>query len=336
MPAIARFDDTYARLLRGFVDRGLPDGTRVRVADSDLSVELLLRGTGGILLRFPATVASMDDGWTYTVKALPGRGERVVVRCAETLFRADWDLSASATADKATEDPAGNILATVIEHNRVFGEWTQGGGSVSRVERMEHPDDPADTLHPELRRWLAALYMEGKSLNDGPALSWWAGTPGDRRAVGKGITTGSGAEPVYRLGPEEVAVLDTAHLEHLEQMNTAGTAVWVNATLTLLVACASGSWNVWKSYSLGAMPWYAVAAIVSVGVAVLWIPLGQALRSPRERWLFRGSPAPAKWVLIALAVIGMLPWSGPCCLAGFPLGGWIVYLLLDKKTKRLL
>ncbi len=329
MPAIARFDDAYAKLLRGFVEQGLPDGTRTRAGDADFSVEPLLRGTGGIVMRFPAPVASMDDGWTYTVKVLPGAGERVVVRCAETLFRTVWDA--------ATEpDIAGSVLATLVEHNRVFGEWVEAGNAVTRVQRTELPDDPADTPHPEFRSWLSRLYMGGKSLNDGPALEWWDGARGDKRSVGGAITTGSGNDPFYRLGPDAGPALDAAHLEHLHHMHSAGTAVWVTAAMTLLVACAGGSWNTWKSYSIGAMPTLAIAAAVSVGVVVLWVPLGQALRSPSERWLFRKSPAAARWVLLGLAVVGMLPCSLPCCMVGFPVGGWVVYLLLDHRAKALL
>lgn len=345
MPAIARFDEPYAQLLRGFVEQGLPDGTRARHSAGDLSVDQLLRQQSGILLRFPAHAASMDDGWNYSVKVLPGKGDRVAVRCAETLFRHVWDRATSPELQPQPGEPpvdlAAIIVATVTEHNRAFGEWVDGGGEVTRIERAELPDDPADALHPDFQRWLADLYRQGKSLSDGPANGWWS-APGDRRSIGAGITTGSGADPFYRLGPDAGEALDSAHLEHLESLKTAGTAAWIVAALMMLIACGGISfhgwqgWEAFQGYSLGAIPYYMLADTFGGFVALLWIPLGQGLRAPSRRWLFRRGPAAARYVMIGLAVIGMLPCAGPCCLAGFPVGGWIIYLLVDERAKRLL
>lgn len=339
MAAIASFQEPYSHLLRGLVEQGVPDGTRGRFPDGDFSVDLLLRGQGGITLRFPAPVASMDDAWNYSIKVLTGKGDRVAVRCAETLFRHVWDRTTPAELAEpgaSSTDLAAIILATVLEHNRSFAAWIDGGGHVTRIERAEHPDDPADTLHPDFHRWLADLYKHGKSLSDGPAAGWWASTPADRKALGAGIRIGSGSDPFYRLGPDATEALDVAHQEHLARMGTAGTAAWVVAALMMLIACSGLSWHGFQGYNLQAIPYWMLADFLSGVVALLWLPLGQGLRSPHQRWLFAKGPSAARFTYVGLAIAGMLPCAGPCCLVGLPVGGWIVYLLLDERAKRLL
>lgn len=330
MPAISRFDEPYARLLRGFVEGGLPDGTRARVAQGDFSTEQLLRQSGGILLRFPAPHASMDDGWVYTVKVLPGRGARVAVRCEATLYRHVFDAS------DAASDLAASILATVAEQNRVFGAWVEGGGSVSRVERAELPDDPADTIHPDFQRWLNERYRSGGSLNDGPAAGWWASQPGDRRAIGAAIAAGAGGERQYRLGPDVAEALDPAHQAHVERLHTAGALVWAAAALMLMVGCAGFGWHGWRVYLVRSVPWETVADGLSVIGAGVWMVLGRELRRPGTRWLFRRNAAVGRGLLMGLAAFGMLPCVGPCCLGALPIGGWVVYLLLDARSPRVL
>lgn len=331
MAAIARFDEPYARLLRGFVEAGLPDGTRARVPDGDFSTEQLLRQSGGILLRFPAPHASMDDGWTYTVKVLPGRGQRVAVRCEATLYRHVFEGE-----DAASDTLAASILATVAEQNRVFGAWVEGGGSVSRVERAELPDDPADTIHPDFQRWLNDRYRSGGSLNDGPAAGWWAGQPGDRRAVGAAIAMGAGGERQYRLGPMAAESLDPAHQAHAERLHTAGAVVWAAAAMMLMVGCAGFGWHGWKVYVLRSVPWETVADALSVVGSVFWILLGRELRNPAARWLFRRDARVGRGLLMGLAAVGALPCAGPCCLGGLPIAAWVIYLLADARTRRVL
>ena len=330
MAAIAQFDEPYARLLRGFVELGVPDGTRSRSAAGDLSVEQLLRQSGGILLRFPAAASSMDDGWVYTVKVIPGKGQRVAVRCAETLFRYVFDGANVASG----ETLAGTILATVREQNRIFGEWVDQGGEVSRVERAEHPDDPADTLHPDLLRWLSNLYRQGRSLNDGPGAGWWASAPVDRKALGAAIGVGAGAEPFYRLGPDSPQGLDAAHQQHLDRLRTAGTMTWVVAALMMLAACSGLSFHSWQSYTLRSIRWESVIDVVGGGVSILWLLLGRELRATNRRWIFRKNVVAGRIALIVLASIGMVP--APCCLGGLPVAVWVIYLLVDPRAKLLL
>ena len=158
--------------------------------------------------------------------------------------------------------------------------------------------------------------------------------PSHRRALGAAIGVGAGAEPFYRLGPDSAQGLDAAHQQHLDRLRTAGTVTWVVAALMMLAACSGLSWHSWQTYTLGSIRWESMLDLLSGGTSMLWLLLGRELRASNRRWIFRKNVAVGRVALIVLATAGMVP--APCCLGGLPVAVWVIYLLVDPRSKLLL
>lgn len=326
---IAGHDGPWARLIRGLVEAGLPDHTRMVVAapvDGALSTEELLRfdpGGAAVTLRF-GSGAPLDEEYVYTLRVAVDRvGVSVLARCPETLFHHVW-------AGTPLEALAPRLLADLRAHTRAFVDWRLQGGEPGYAERLAIGDGPATPPDAGFVRFLDDLYRSGHRLDEGPARGWWGGGPA---AGPTAITTGMGIDRVYHLGGP---VEDPEVAAWRGRFATAGRLWYALLAVQGLAALGTFSWTAWTWWKVGAPPWGGVASLLAAGLAMgLYGVLGQALVHPRERWVQRHSVA-ARWTLVALAVLAGLPCTGVCCVAGLPLAGWTIRLLADDRAVKVL
>lgn len=329
---IAGFDGPWPRLIRGFVDLGLPDHTRLVVAappEGAVSVEALLKpdAAGGALELMFGGGPGLDDTYTYTVRlAHESRGVSVLVRSPDTLFHHVW-------AGHPVESLPGRILADLRAHTAAFVEWRRQGGEPSYAERMAIPDGASSPAPAEFVRFLDALYRAGHRLDEGPARGWWGRSGAAQAPSTPAITAGLGIDRSYRLG---TAVEDDPELRaHRDRLASAGKLLVGLGALYVATAALSAVYTVWAWYRSGAPPWAALATTFGGGLSGVLVALsGQALLDLRRRWLFRDSETIRTW-LVGVSVLVMLPCSGACCVVGFPVGVWTLWLVLDDKSRRL-
>lgn len=342
MPAIADSDDVYAWLIRGFVEAGLPDhtrGDREWLASGALSLEGFVaeRGADGVVLEFLGQAQDRpapDDEYTYRVVVeRDADGARIVVRSEDTLFHhvfASWGggsppRNAPPRGDEL-ERFAEQIVVEVRSHNARFTEWRAQGGVVTLGQRRGLPPANGAPADRALVATIDTLLRNHRSVAEGPANKWWV-----KAAPSAGpakIEAGLGIEPQYitRKAGTQLTAEDVAHAARLR---TAGAVLMASSALSALVFVGAVLASGWNMYQQGprwvlAQGWPTAASVgasfVFVGVHLV---AGYKLRSLRARGLVLG-----------LTILGMLPCLAPCCLGGFPVGAWVLYLLRDERSKK--
>lgn len=319
MPAIAGFDDLHAWLIRGFVEAGVPDvtGSSSFLPDGGLDLDSLYtdQGASGLLLTFLGQAQDApvpDDEYTYTVCVVrDATGERVVVRCAETLYHHTF-------AGVPAPQLGVQILTHVRAHNEAFTAWRAKGGAISYAERLSIPEVRGVACDRGLVALLADLRRKGVPLSAGPASAWWGVS---RQAMGAAIKAGKGQDPTYRLGkgPTEAEQAVAENQEYADRVRKVGG--WL-----LGVGGASLFWL----FAGTGVAWYKYGSSYAAGVAVgaFVFAFAFAFAGWQMRSLRMLTP-----VRIAL-VVAMLPCVGPCCVAGAPLGAWGLWVLKDPRARR--
>lgn len=330
---IGGFDGPWPRLLRGFVELGLPDQTRLVAAAPEtgaVSAEPLLQpdSNGPALHLVFGAGPGLDEEYTYTLRVVvEPRGVSVLVRSPDTLFHHVW-------AGLPLESLPARILADLRAHTEAFVAWRSQGGEPGYAERLAIPDGASSPAGADFVRFLDALYRAGHRLDEGPARGWWGRSGAAQAQSVPLITAGLGQDRSYRLGTglEE----DPALRDHRDRLVFAGQLLVALGGVYFLTAGITFIYTIWAWFTAGAPPWAALATTLGGGATSILLGLaGQALVDLRRRWLFPQSDA-IRILLIGVSLLVMMPCSGACCVVGLPIGGYTLWLLIDGKTTRLL
>lgn len=314
MAAIAGFDDLHAWLVRGFVEAGVREGTSA-TPEGALDVGSFLgdQGAGGLQLHFLGQAGAdpvPEDEYVYQVYVVrDATGERVIARCAETVYHQVF-------ADRPRETVGARVVAHIRQHNDRLTAWRAQGGEVSYAERLSIPEVRGVACERALVQHVAELRRRGVALEAGPAQGWWTMS---RAQVGAAITAGKGAEPTYRLGKDRSADMEAAeNRAFADRVRPVGTAFAVLGGLGLLYVVGGGAATWWTYGSR-----YGAAVIAS---GLLWsaaaLVCGLKMRALRSLTLVR-----------VLAALTMLPCWGACCMAGLPLGAWALWVLKEPRAR---
>lgn len=323
-PAVGAANCVHAWLLRGLVECGLPDVTLGGVVPEAGAVNAenirLNRGVDGVLLCFPGF--EPGEEWVYAL-TVAGAASAVHVRCRDTLF-------SQAYAGLPVDALGPRILADVRAHNEAFVRWRAGGGQVSVAEQRTIGEARGIECSRDLGDFLERRYRTGQTLGNGPAEGWWiAGM--SRKVQGGQIVAGVGNDPTYRLNAESPIHDRPEYRLYAESLRTLGTVMLVSGIAGLLVAGVGFTWAGYNVFSqrvdvLVLSAWEANVGplLVFVGgmsYGVAHVLGGLRLRALRNLWLVR-----------VCAAVGILPCVGACWLLGLPLGGWVLWKLVDEKA----
>lgn len=260
-----------------------------------------------------------EDEYTYQVVVIAGpSAPQVMVRSVDTLFHAVFDPS-------PREAVAAHVLGEMRRHNESFTAWRSQGGQTTYAQRAALPDAPGLPADQKLVQVLETLRRAGRSVEEGPRNKWWikAGT-----AVPIKIEAGLGQEPVYQTR-KDAATLDPEDIEHSERLRSAGTWLLVFGSLSLVVmllASALSGWNVYL-YGFSDLAGQGIGAIIST-IGSIFFAMFQFVAG----WLLRGLKR--RKIVMVLVILSMLPCVAPCCVAGIPLGIWVLMLLRNERSTR--
>ncbi len=322
--AMGAADDLLAWVLRGWVEAGVPDLTLggTLLESGSFSAENVRRqaGSEGILLSFP----SFDPGeeWVYVVVAA---GSSVHVTCGDTLF-------SHAYAGIAAHEVGGRILADVRAHNEAFGRWRAEGGAVGLAESRSIRSPRGEGTSRVLVELLEKRYAVGRTLQSGPEEGWWLQAH-TAAALGGAIRVGEGVDPTYRLGAIGPALENPEQRAYAASIRSLGGWVMGSSVVGAVVGglgLAVAGFNVFRQRAdfiltrgldgMGdLLSVHAIPLLSFVGAMVFFgsfFTAGLRMRALRNLTLVR-----------VLLVIGAVPCSGACCLAGLPLGAWALYRL---------
>lgn len=306
----------------------MPDHTRGGrdwLATGALNLENFIqdRGVGGVLLQFRCQAGDgpvPEDEYTYQVCVIAGpKTPQVMVRSVDTLFHAVFDPT-------PRDAVAGHILGEIRRHNEAFTGWRTKGGQTTYGERSALPDAVSFPADPSLIQVLETLRRAGRSVEEGPRNKWWVKSAAPGAALK--IEAGLGQEPTY-ITRKEAAALDPEDIEHATRIRSAGTWLLVSgglALVVLLVASALSGWNVYV-YGVSGLAAQGIGAVVSTFGSVFF-----ALLQFVAGWLLRGLKR--RKVVMVLVILSMLPCVAPCCVAGVPLGIWVLLLLRNERSPR--
>ena len=309
------------------MEAGLPDhtrGGREWLATGALNLENFIqdRGVGGVLLQFRLQAGDEpvpEDEYTYQVVVVAGpKGPQVMARSVDTLFHAVFDPD-------PREAVAPHLIGEIRRHNETFTGWRGKGGATTYAQRAALPDAPGLPADRVLIQVLETLRRAGRSVEEGPRNKWWIKAAG---AAPFKIEAGLGQEPVYRTRKDAVA-LDPEDIEHADRVRSAGTWLLVSGGLSLVVLLVASALSGWNVYLYG---WSGLAA---QGLGPLISTIGSLLFAGLQfiaGWLLRGLKR-RKFIMV-LVVLTMLPCVAPCCVAGIPLGIWVLMLLRNERSPR--
>ncbi len=308
-PAAFGLHAPHAWLVRGLVEAGVPEGSDVATGAFTVARD------GAVVVVFPGAPGDPPSEVSLHRLVGPDGAAEWIARCPETLLRQAFP-----------EAPLQTLGARVAEHLRAhdaaFAQWRAGGGAPSWAERAgitevrgDHPPDPA------WARALVDLRRQGRSIADGPRFGWWnagaaAGAPT--------IAAGRGADRVWNIGPPERA--NPEIVAHLASLRTAGIGALFIGGLQVAAGLAATALLVGVGVTYGlpsvwAQPSALLAVVFGVPAGFAQIALAGLLRSAKLRG--------ACW---ALAAIGLLPCTGPCCFVSFPMSAWVMWLLADERS----
>lgn len=330
MPAIAAIEDVHGWLLRGFVEAGLADGTGHSFVPTETGVmdagDLLAlgRGSEGIRLCFigqAGDFVDLEDEYTYTVRVVREGGKSgVAVRCADTLYF-------KMIEEKPYETVGARILSELRTHNQNFTAWRRKGGHASRAERQGVPDARGVPCSAALSNFLEKHYKGGATLADGPQNGWW-NERFSQRTLGKQIAMGGGQEAFRLAAPTPDSELPE-NKAWVAQVKRAGMAMIATGAVSGFWCLGLLFYSAWRWYQIGfdsiftaGWPFASMLLTAVTGAAQIWA--GMQMRALSSAFWVQG-----------VAVLGLIPCWGPCCVTGLPSSLWTLYLMRDPRMERL-
>lgn len=331
-PAFADFREPHAWLIRGLVEYGWPDVTRVggRVPPGSFGGFSLASfsstgGRAGITLNVPAVADGQwfqDDGvYEFVARLTRDDSGRLAfaVRCAEANF-----LQLFVFEDSNPVYVAGFIHQALTGYVPDFVRWRQGGGEITWAQRAGLPEIPGEPCSTMLSQFVGARVSARQSLDTGPAEGWWLGGAGGGGGASMPVIAqlGQAAENELRAGG-----MNSASRAMIEQSvkGPAGALLFFGSAGVM----QGGLWLLNILITLGLygggmlrrpLGDYLLSVIFSTGLGLVLLLGGAAAVAGGRRYMqLKGGVLP--WVSMAYAVL--LPG---CCLFGLPTALWAAYV----------
>lgn len=206
-PAFAQFDEPHAWLIRGLVEYGWADISRLgghippgAVAGFDLAELPDDLGRSGLALEVHALSGgrrSEDERFRFTAQvAQTDQGLGVVVRCPEANYFQEFAF------DPANPSwVAGHIHQNITEYVPGFVDWRLAGGELSWSQRAGIPSVDGDPCSPLLANFLREQIRSNRPLHRGADHGWWLGESNleakGASAVQPIAVMGRGHDPTY-------------------------------------------------------------------------------------------------------------------------------------------
>ncbi|MDG1478391.1 MAG: hypothetical protein P8R54_02325 [Myxococcota bacterium] len=337
-PAFAGFREPHAWLIRGLVEYGWPDVTRAggRVPPGMFGGFDLTRFAGGygregFSLCVPAIVEEQwlkEDGvYDFVIKMTRSpSGEMVfAVRCPEANFFEEFVF------DRANPlHIAGYIHQSLTTYVPDFVRWRQGGGEVTWAQRAGMPEVQGEPCSSLLSQFINERVNLRRSMDVGPAESWWMDGESEGWAGGAIASVGRAAENERG---EDGELQEAARFLAESTVKPPGMALTTMATIGLLNGFL---WlgNVALTVSFmatdlltGDPSRYVFSMMISSVIGFSLIS-GGALAMAGARKYRKLENGPLMWFSIAYAAA-----SPACCLLGAPFAAWAIYSWLRPEVK---
>lgn len=339
--AFANFNEPHAWLIRGFVEYGWRDVTRIGGTVPDnapgafmLSHLLETQGREAMMLLVKAEADGMacPDG-IYEIEVdvtgnLPNI--KIVLRCPECNYLEEFPYDA--------EHPlyvAGYIHEALLRYVQEFVRWRLLGNELGWSQRSGLPEIHGDPCSADLARFVRdQLNRAGFTFDLAPTHGWWMGIAGTaRNASGPIASAGKGGgDPVY------VSAAGRAALAQMGGMNAS-----VERVTALDMVDGPGSWLrlvVYLCMGLGALSFFyfvyvffafgtnePIALIVN-GLLGAGLLAGGAvsLQGVKRYREVRASPL----VYVPIVYCALAP---ACCLVGLPISAWALIVWLKPAVQ---
>ncbi|MFM2247252.1 MAG: hypothetical protein RL071_3326 [Pseudomonadota bacterium] len=349
--AFASFDEPHAWLLRGLVEYGWADWSRLRgqlppgsFGGIDLGPWTEGDGRDGIPLVVPAQVQGqrcVDDGtYSFTVQVQRRQGGlAVVVRCPEANFFQEFPY-----------DPynplwaAGYVHQALLTYVPQYVSWRLAGGELGWAEREGVPRIQGEPASAGLISFVRGRVQANLPLELLAAEAWAIGRPGQVGSAGvplpritgaaprspaapapqqMGITAGSGsAEPLYLSAAAREALARGEQRPGLPQNDAVQARARTRkpANALMVVAGMTGLQSIfWLIDSLTIVAYYRDSlGSLLFALPLFLILLPASVAAAWGAWQLRevkGGPMP--WVAMGVAAL-----SPGCCLFGLPVAIW--------------
>jgi hypothetical protein len=329
-PAFAGFKEPHAWLIRGLVEYGWPDVTRAggRVAPGvfggfDLTRFSVGHGREGFSLCVPAIA---DDQWLkedgvydFHIKLTRSPGGELVfaVRCPEANFLEEFPFDGANPLHAA-----GYIHQSLTTYVPEFIRWRRGGGEVSWAQRAGMPQIQGEPCSPLLSQFINERVSLRRSMDVGPAESWWMDAEAGGWTGGAIASVGRAAEnernddgelqEASRHLAESTLKPPGIALAFLATVGLLNGLLWLGNVLLTIAFLATGQLTREPTSYV-----FAIAFSLIVGFSLL---AGGALSIAGARRYRRLESGLLVWFSIAYVAA-----SPMCCLLGIPVTAWAVY-----------
>ncbi|MFT5682752.1 MAG: hypothetical protein ACI8RZ_003676 [Myxococcota bacterium] len=337
-PAFAGFKEPHAWLIRGLVEYGWPDVTRAsgRVAPGVFGGFDLTRFSGGhgregFSLCVPAIADEQwlkEDGvYDFGVKMTRSPSGQMVfaIRCPEANFFEEFTFEPANPLHIA-----GYIHQSLTTYVPEFIRWRRGGGEVTWAQRAGMPEVQGEPCSSLLSQFINERVLLRRSMDDGPAESWWMDSEVEGWSGGAIASVGRAAEnergedgelqEASRFLAESTVKSPGLALTAMATVGIINGMLWLgNIALTVFFMATDLLTGDPSRY----VPSMAFSIVVGFGLLG-----GGALALAGARKYRRLEGGLLMWFSIAYVAA-----SPMCCLLGGPFSMWAIYCWLRPEVK---